>query len=74
VAALPPGVDQIFVRADSAAYEHDLLRWLDARGFGYGISADMSRELAAAIRTLPDRAWQIEREDGEAIRHWAEVP
>jgi hypothetical protein len=38
VAALPPGVDQIFVRADSAAYEHELLRWLDARGFAYGIS------------------------------------
>ena len=74
VAALPPGVEQILVRADSAAYEHELLRWLEARGFGYGISADMSRELAAAIRTLPDPAWQIEREDGEAIRHWAEVP
>lgn len=73
VAALPPGVDQILVRADSAAYEHELLRWLDARGFGYAISADMSRELAAAIRTLPDHAWRIEREDGEAIRHWAEV-
>ena len=41
VAALPPGVDQILVRADSAAYEHELLRWLAARGFGYGISADM---------------------------------
>jgi hypothetical protein len=74
VAALPPGVGQILVRGDSAAYEHELLRWLEARGFGYGISADMSRELAAAIRTLPDPAWQIEREDGEAIRHWAEVP
>ena len=74
VAALPPGVGQILVRGDSAAYEHELLRWLEARGFGYGISADMSRELAAAIRALPDPAWQIEREDGEAIRHWAEVP
>jgi len=74
VAALPPGVDQILVRADSAAYEHELLRWLDARGFGYAISADMSRELAAAIHMLPDHAWQIEREDGDAIRHWAEVP
>jgi hypothetical protein len=73
VAALPPGVDQILVRADSAAYEHELLRWLDARGFGYGISADMSRELAAAIHMLPEHAWQIEREDGDATRHWAEV-
>jgi hypothetical protein len=74
VAALPPGVDQVFVRADSAAYEHQLLRWLDARGFGYGISADMSRELAAAIQVLPDHAWHLEREDSDAIRHWAEVP
>lgn len=73
VAALPPGVDQILVRADSAAYEHELLRWLEARGFGYGISADMSRELAAAVRRLPDSAWRLEREDSDAIRHWAEV-
>ena len=34
VAALPPGVGQILVRGDSAAYEHELLRWLEARGFG----------------------------------------
>jgi post-segregation antitoxin (ccd killing protein) len=54
--------------------EHDLLRWLAARGCGYGISADLSRALAAASRTLPDQAWQIEREDGAAIRHGAEVP
>jgi Transposase DDE domain group 1 len=75
VAALPPGVDQVLVRADSAAYEHEPLRWLEARGFGYGISADMSRELAAAIHLLPEAAWQIiEREDGDAIRRWAEVP
>ena len=69
VAALPPGVARILIRADSAAYEHDLLRWLDARGFGYAISADMSRELAATIQTLPDDAWQIEREDSDALRH-----
>jgi hypothetical protein len=73
VAALPPGVERIVVRADSAAYQQDVLRWLDAKGIGYAISADMSRELAAAIQTLPDDAWRIEREDGDALRHWAEV-
>jgi hypothetical protein len=73
VAALPPGVERILVRADSAAYEHDLLRWLEGAGHGYAISADMSRELAAAIQTLPATAWQLEREDGDAVRHWAEV-
>jgi hypothetical protein len=57
------GGERIVVRGDSALYEHDLLRWLDARGIGYAISADTSRELAAAVRALPDAAWQVERED-----------
>jgi hypothetical protein len=73
LAALPAGVDEVRLRGDSALYEQTLLRWLEARGIGYAISADMSRELAASIRALPDHAWQFEREDGDAIRHWAEV-
>ena len=32
----------------------------------------MSHELAAAIRALPERAWQPER-DSDALPHWAEV-
>jgi post-segregation antitoxin (ccd killing protein) len=74
LAALPAGVAEIRLRADSALYEQALLRWLEARGIGYAVSADMSQELAAAIRALPESAWQIEREDGDAIRSWAEVP
>jgi hypothetical protein len=74
LAALPAGTGEVRLRGDSALYEQALLRWLDGKGIGYAISADLSRELAAAIRALPESAWQIEREDGEAIRHWAEVP
>jgi Transposase DDE domain group 1 len=74
VAALPPGVARIVVRADSAAYEQAFLRWLEAAGHGYAISADMGRELAGAIHALPEAAWRIEGEDGDALRHWAEVP
>ena len=73
LAALPSGVAEVRLRGDSALYEQTLLRWLDAKGIGYAISADLSRELAAAIRDLPETAWQIEREDGDALRHWAEV-
>jgi hypothetical protein len=73
LAALPGGVEEVRLRGDSALYEQDLLRWLEARGIAYAISADMSRELAAAIRALPESAWQSEREDGDAIRQWAEV-
>ena len=73
LAALPGGVEQVQLRADSALYEQALLRWLEGRGIGYVISADMSHELAAAIRALPESAWQIECEDGDAIRQWTEV-
>jgi hypothetical protein len=73
LAALPAGVDEVRLRGDSALYEQALLRWLEARGVGYAISADMGRELAATIRALPESAWQPEREDGDAIRQWAEV-
>jgi hypothetical protein len=74
LAGLPAGIDEIRLRGDSALYEQALLRWLEARGIGYAISADMSRELAATIRTLPETAWQPESEDAHAVRHWAEVP
>jgi len=74
VAALPPGVTQICVRGDSALYETAVLRWCERQGIEYAISADMSAQLAAEIRQLPPTAWQLEREEPEARREWAEVP
>jgi len=74
VAQLPPGITQLRLRADSALYETAVLRWCESHGVEYAISADMSEQLAAEIRRLPARAWQLEREDGEARREWAEVP
>ena len=74
LAALPAGIGEVRLRGDSALYEQALLRWLDGKGIGYAISADLSRELAEAIRALPESSWRVEREDGDAIRHWAEVP
>lgn len=76
VAALPGGVAQRFVRGDSALYEQDVLAWCEepARGIGYAISADMSPQLSAAITQLPEHAWQLERDEPDAIREWADVP
>jgi len=73
VEALPPGVEQIRVRGDSALYEHALLDWLAARGIGFAVSADMSRELRALIEALPEQAWRTDREEPGAVRQWAEV-
>jgi hypothetical protein len=53
--SLPASVTKLFFRADSACYEHGVLRWLadDARHdgpsghIGFTISADMTTELPA---------------------------
>lgn len=76
VASLPPGSTQTFVRGDSALYEQAVRAGCAApeRRIGYAISADMSLPLRAAIMRLPERAWQPESTDAEAIREWAEVP
>jgi hypothetical protein len=83
--ALPPTVEQYFYRADSASYEWKLIDWLrneqrrdGPHGFiGFAISADMSKELRAAIVVLPDEAWRPYKAPGgepDVERDWAEVP
>ncbi len=74
VAALPAAVTQVAVRGDTALYETTVLRWCEDHHIEYGVSADLSEQLAAEIRRLPAPAWQLEREDLDARREWAEVP
>lgn len=73
VAALPGKFDKIYVRGDSALYEHDLMAWLDSQAIAYAISADMSEQLKAAILALPADHWKPWKEERDAIREWAEV-
>ena len=68
LAALPGGIGKIYLRGDSALYEHELMRWLDAQEIGYAISADMSPQLAECIAALPEGHWQRDREESDAIR------
>ena len=78
VETLPEGVERIYVRADSAAYEHEFLNWCretTPKGLPiiFAVSADMSRELRRAIQALPSAAWKELDRRGGAIRSWAEV-
>jgi hypothetical protein len=83
VGVLPPSVRLIRVRSDSAAYVHELLDWCreekKARSsIEFAISADVSEELRAAIREVPEAAWKPLRkikEKGLVVgrREWAEV-
>jgi hypothetical protein len=73
VASLPPGVERILVRGDSALYEQGLLGWLAGRRIEFAVSADLSRELAQAIGALPESAWAMDSQEADAAREWAEV-
>jgi len=73
VGNLPQGITQLCLRADSALYETAVLRWCEEQTMLYAISADMSAQLQAEILRLPEAAWQVEREEPDAIRSWAEV-
>lgn len=81
--ALPPTVRLVRVRSDSAAYVHDLLDWCrkDIPGrprIEFAIRADVTEELRAAIRAIPEEGWKSLRKvtDQGLIagrKQWAEV-
>lgn len=74
VAALPGKFDHIYVRGDSALYEHATLTFLEERRIGYAISADMHAPLQAAIMALPEQCWRLDRiDEAGRVREWAEV-
>lgn len=79
VEALPEGIGRVYLRADSAAYQHELMAWCDERDAKgdprviYAISADMTRQLRAEIGKLPPEAWQPFDSDSRYNRRWAEV-
>jgi len=57
VRALPNAVERVFLRSDSALYSPKALVWMDRRGITFGITADMTVALRAAITALPASDW-----------------
>ena len=74
VSNLPEGVEEILVRSDSAAYNHEVMGYCREHGYKFAISADMTQELLSEIRKLPERAWNHWKDEGDAVKQWAEVP
>jgi len=82
-AALPSTVQEYYYRGDSACHESGLVNWLGdeqrAGGpggrIGFAISARMSEPLQAAIRGVPESAWEPygASHPGE-IRECSDVP
>jgi hypothetical protein len=71
LAALPDGVEEVYLRADSALYDHGLMVFLDHRKVGFVISVAVSPGIKRRMEGLDEAAWTFEREDGDAVRQWA---
>lgn len=85
LARLPEGVQQVYIRSDSAGYQQDLLEYCaegqDGR-FGvieFAISARVTGAFKQAVSELAPEAWQVlyrEEADGSRVptpQEWAEV-
>lgn len=70
---LPSGLDQIYLRADTALHSNEVMDFCEARGIGYAISADLSSSLKGVLLQVPDEAWHPYKEEAERVLEWTEV-
>lgn len=65
---------RVYVRSDSAGYQWEELDHWDGRGWLFAVSADMSRQLRAEIKKVPEEQWHLWSEGrGGVVREWTEV-
>jgi hypothetical protein len=80
-AALPSTVEEFYFRADSAAYDEAVLKWLAAAQrtsgpggrIGFTISADMTTQLRAVCEAVPEGDWVLLEERAHETVMWSDV-
>jgi hypothetical protein len=80
-ANLPPGIEELAFRSDSAAYEEKVLAWLldpnregcPGKTIAFTISADMTDPLRKACVALPPSAWVLHEDRADERVDCAEV-
>ncbi|MFQ5814566.1 MAG: IS1380 family transposase [Anaerolineae bacterium] len=55
--ALPDGIEQRFLRSDSAWYQAKVLDYCHDHGIGFAIGADQDAAVTEVIAALPEAAW-----------------
>jgi hypothetical protein len=81
---LPEGVSKVYLRSDTAGYQHDLLRYCEKRGserFGrieFAIGVDVTKEFKKAVAEVEESEWQplykeVQGEKAKTKVEWAEV-
>jgi hypothetical protein len=81
---LPEGVEKVYLRSDTAGYQHDLLKYCEQgknKRFGrieFAIGADVTKEFKKAVAEVEDSDWRpVTKEiEGKMVatgKEWAEV-
>ena len=84
LSCLPHGIEQVFLRSDTAGYQWDLLRYCaEGKNETYGriefaVGCDVTFEFKKAVAEVPQDEWQVlyRRVDGrrqDTGQQWAEV-
>jgi hypothetical protein len=84
LAMLPEGVTKVYLRSDTAGYQHDLLRYCEKgenERFGrieFAIGADVTKEFKKAVAEVKESAWKpvMKKVNGnmkKTGKEWAEV-
>ncbi len=71
--ALPEGIKQRLMRADSASYSVPLLRWMCAENIEFAIGAQMRKGLKDICNALPPERWKHMETRRNSVLHVAEV-
>ena len=81
---LPAGIEEVYVRSDSAAYQHEFLRYCDlgeSEDFGrirFAVGSDVTDAIKEAIANDKDIKWnpiyhQVKDKKVKSNQEWAEV-
>ena len=81
---LPEGVTKVYLRSDTAGYQHDLLRYCEKgenKRFGrieFAIGVDVTKEFKKAVAEVEESEWkplwkEIKGEKRKTRAEWAEV-
>jgi len=85
LSCLPPGVKKVYLRSDTAGYQHDLLNYCEAgenERFGrieFAIGCDVTPEFKKEVFRVAESEWhpiyrEVKGELKETGQEWAEIP
>ncbi len=67
---LPSGVEKVYLRSDTAGYQHDLLKYCETRKIEFSVGCNVTPEFKRAVYEVEEADWHSL---GSTDAQWAEV-